>query len=82
MISPLVTNLAADGVPVAVTCRVLKNSQARLLPLESQPGVGTGLAFLCSKGAAGDRFGADGRCQAMVARPEGGGLTAVGVRLQ
>jgi hypothetical protein len=30
MIYPLVTDLAAEGIPVAVTCRVLKNSRARL----------------------------------------------------
>ncbi|GAT88827.1 transposase [Paenarthrobacter nicotinovorans] len=43
MIYPLVTDLAAHAVPVAVTCRVLGNSQARLLPVEGQPGDGTGL---------------------------------------
>jgi hypothetical protein len=43
MTYPLVTDLAADGVPVAVTCRVLKNSRARLLPVEDEPGDGAGL---------------------------------------
>ena len=43
MIYPLVTDLAADGVPVAVTCKVLKNSRARLLPVGDEPGYGTGL---------------------------------------
>jgi hypothetical protein len=27
MTYPLVTDLAAEGIPVAVTCRVLKNSR-------------------------------------------------------
>ena len=44
MMYPLVTDLAADGVPVAVTCRVLGNSQARLIRVEGQSVDGPDLA--------------------------------------
>lgn len=48
MMSPMVTGLAADGVPEAVTCRVLGSSQARLSPVEGQPGNGLGLGGCAS----------------------------------
>jgi len=37
MIYPLVTDLAADGVPVAVTCRVLKFSKQGYYPWRARP---------------------------------------------
>jgi transposase InsO family protein len=37
MTYPLVEDLAADAIPVAVTCRVLEFSQAGVLWLEAQP---------------------------------------------
>jgi hypothetical protein len=38
MTYPLVLDLAADGVPVAVTCRVLGFSRQALLRLADPPG--------------------------------------------
>ena len=38
MMYPLVLDLAADGIPVAVTCRVLGFSTPGLLPVARQPG--------------------------------------------
>jgi putative transposase len=38
MTYPLVTDLAADGIPVAVTCQVLGFLHAGLLRLESSAG--------------------------------------------
>ncbi|MET4590681.1 hypothetical protein ABIA70_002286 [Arthrobacter sp. 754] len=40
MIYPLVTDLAADGVPVAVTCRVLRFSKQGYYRWKSSPVTG------------------------------------------
>ncbi len=37
MMYPLVHELAVDGIPLAVTCRVLKIARQALLPLARQP---------------------------------------------
>lgn len=42
-IYPLVTDLAADSVPVEVTPQGVGIQHARLIPLENQPGNRTGL---------------------------------------
>ena len=38
MMFPLVLDLAADGIPVVVTCRVLGFSKQGFLPLAGPPG--------------------------------------------
>ena len=48
---PLVRELAADGIPVAVTCRVLKIAQTALLPVAGRPGHRRRLG----RGAPGER---------------------------
>ena len=38
MMYPLVRELAVDGIPVTVTCRVLKDRSPALLPMAPEPG--------------------------------------------